>query len=503
MAAEDKKGQTSAEFLLLLGIAIFIVTATVIVSNEQIGTMSGMKEQNDAQNALLDISSAAKDVYSQGAGAKKRVYVNLPPSYDVSNSGIANKSIKISARGTDFASVEDFEVHGSLPSTSGSHWVWVFSEGNTVRIGTAMLSVSKNSVFVLMNANSSTSDSFKVESQWDDQITVTATASWTPTEVSMDVLPATPFTLNQGEDNTIDMSFISSSMAMGYHNGKVVLTADDGLGNQETLNVPVTVEVTLQMGETPPLGPNVSQPPPLTVVPDFWGATIEPDGSDNRNFSVCTNNFTALTSVTFTPSGGMPGDWVGMTTPLGPMGAGTCQDKMMDINVPNSTAPGVYTGYIMVEGQGASDAEDIIELYIVVEESSNFTCLDNQSGYCNCPVGSGYWGVPVCNCIPATIYVLNGTIHGGPDDGKNYTGTLLGGPGTDIIAGTNGSDIIYTDIGGDRVCGHEGDDIIYGDNSGDIIDGGLVDDIIYAGAGADIIYGKDGNDLIYGEQGDD
>lgn len=604
MAGKDKKGQASVEFLVLLAIAVFVLLVAVIISREQISGVTMLKEQSDARNALLELSSAAKEVYAQGEGAKKQVYVVLPTSYDAQASSIGNTSMRLNVRDTDHVSTHDFEVRGSFPQSSGAHWVWVISEGNQVRIGSAMLSLSKNSIYLIMASNSSAQTSFSVTNIWDNAINVSSSSQWTIGDVNMTVTPSGDFSLNPDEGQPIDLTFTASEDAVGFYNGKLSFTATDGAAN-ETVKLPMTVEVVvfraveeqpltvapdfwgenMQPAEnanqsfsvctnrftdvtgvtfTPSIGPpaswvgnltalgpigkesceqktlNISvpngtapgtysgsiqligqgvtdaedtialyivvgetgeEPPPLTVTPDFWGEDMEPAQNSSKSFSICTNNFTSVTGVTFTPSGGPPGMWIGNTTALGAIGPASCENKTLTIGLPNSTLPGIYEGSVQVTGSGAPDAEDTIALYIVVE-AEGACSLENQSA-CNCPVGSGYWGVPTCNCQPATIYVLNGTIHGGPDDGLPFNGTLRSDAGNDILVGTNESDIILTGTGNDRVCGEEGDDIIYGDNSNDIIDGGPGDDTIYAGAGGDWIYGKAGNDIIYGEQGVD
>ena len=99
---------------------------------------------------------------------------------------------------------------------------------------------------------------------------------------------------------------------------------------------------------------------------------------------------------------------------------------------------------------------------------------------------------PTCHGLPATIYVRNGRIVGGPDHGKRYRGVLRGTPGNDVIVGTEGPD---------RIMGYGGDDTICGDGGNDLIDGGAGNDWIEGGAGHDRLRGQAGNDVIRG--GDD
>ncbi len=484
------KAQTSSEFLAIFAVTLIIISAVVLISQESVGDMSKAKEMNDAKNTIYDLSAAAKDVYSQGEGARKQVYINMPSSYEPSESYVQDNAIKMRARGTDYISTEDFDVHGSLPGTSGPHWVWVISEGNKVRIGSAMISLSKNSVYLIMKGNSTEQESLSVTSLWGEPISVDADVTWTHSDVAVSI-SSTSFTLNPGESQDIDLTFTSNFGAAGIFGGMVEFTAIDNATNNETIKLPLTIDIA---------GPGGGTKPPLTVIPDFWVETLQPAQSANKTFTVCTNEYTSVTGVTFSPSGGPPGSWVGNTGSLGPISAGSCQVKTLTISIPNITVPSTYEGTINVVGQGVSNAEDNISLYIMVEGASS---SGDEFGMCNCPVGSDYYGIPLCNCQLANIFVLNGTIFGGPDSGLPYNGTLRGSANSDIIAGTNGSDIITTGVGNDRICGHGGDDIIYGSNSNDIIDGGPGDDVIYAEGSNDLIWGKEGNDIIYGGQGVD
>ena len=89
-----RKAQTSVEFLLLTGVAVLVLTAAIIISTERIGDVVKNKEQNDAKNTVMDLSAAAKEVYSQGEGAKRQVYISIPSSYDASKSSIEKLSFE-------------------------------------------------------------------------------------------------------------------------------------------------------------------------------------------------------------------------------------------------------------------------------------------------------------------------------------------------------------------------------------------------------------------------
>ena len=132
---------------------------------------------------------------------------------------------------------------------------------------------------------------------------------------------------------------------------------------------------------------------------------------------------------------------------------------------------------------------------------------------------------PMCNGTAATIWVDSTyTIHGGPDNGKQYllanglapdvqaekiVLVLRGTPGADVIVGTAQDDVIYGNVaaetpdGDDLICGGGGNDYLSGVAGNDTIFGGTGDDTLSGGAGDDKLYGENGYDTLRGSAGDD
>lgn len=110
---------------------------------------------------------------------------------------------------------------------------------------------------------------------------------------------------------------------------------------------------------------------------------------------------------------------------------------------------------------------------------------------------------PTCNGSPATIYVQEGRVVGGPDDGQRYRRVLRGTAGDDVIVGTARSDRIKALAGRDAICGGGGQDDIEAGEGDDVIDGGTGNDEIKGQAGNDTIDGGDGDDRIVGGGGND
>jgi len=237
-----KKAQASIEFLILLGVAVSALLVAFVVSTGQITDLNRMKEQSDAKNAVMDMSAAAKEVYAQGEGAKKQVYIVVPASYQPNSSRVGNRTILLKAMDTDFVAVEEFDVHGNLPGASGAQWIWVVSEGNRVRIGDAMMEFDRNKIYLAMNSNTTANASVSVKNIWVRGINVSTRTDWISTDVGVNGAPGA-FSLGTGSANPITLIFTASSSAGGIYSGQIEFTASDGMNSTETAYMPIIVDV--------------------------------------------------------------------------------------------------------------------------------------------------------------------------------------------------------------------------------------------------------------------
>jgi|GEM_PF-3217379 len=240
--SRNSKAQTSVEFLSILAITLVIMAIIVIMASGQITTIQNIKDQSDVKNSIYDLSSAAKEVYSQGEGSRKLVYISLPSSYEPDFSYVANNTIVIRAAGTDQATVETFDMHGTLPTTAGKHWVWVLSEGSRVRIGVAMVELDNNRIYEVMDCNSTGAADFTITNIWDREINITTAVTWTAPNLSMEGVPE-EIVLGIGDSQEIDLEFEADEGTGGVYIGSIELTITDKDGNTDNLDVPITVEV--------------------------------------------------------------------------------------------------------------------------------------------------------------------------------------------------------------------------------------------------------------------
>ena len=119
------------------------------------------------------------------------------------------------------------------------------------------------------------------------------------------------------------------------------------------------------------------------------------------------------------------------------------------------------------------------------------------------PVSLNVGDDPTCGGLPATIFVRDGKIVGGPDHGRLYRGVLTGTNGDDVIVGTMRGDLIKAFAGDDTICGLDGGDVIDGGDGDDWIEAGGGNDQVKGGRGNDTILAGDGHDVVEGGPGDD
>lgn len=130
------------------------------------------------------------------------------------------------------------------------------------------------------------------------------------------------------------------------------------------------------------------------------------------------------------------------------------------------------------------------------------TSLSAAIAFVVLPLTYHFWSTaqsatPSCNGHTATVFVADGVVSGGPNDGEEYIA------GDTKIDGTGNNDVIVGTSDGDIIEGNGGDDIICGGGGADEIDGGIGGDTICGESGDDVIEGGSGDDRLDGGLGSD
>ncbi|MCX8206119.1 MAG: hypothetical protein N3H30_02720, partial [Candidatus Micrarchaeota archaeon] len=336
--------QSSAELLMLLSVVLFVILVAIYLSNEQFTTTAQAKETNEAAIMADDIARAADEVYYQGYGARKKLYVNVPRGIDPFGTSIVNNSIVVKVSDTSITSRSKAPIYGNLPLTPGRQEVWVISEGSYVRIGNAFISLDKGSIFISLNEGESRSEEFTINNVYNGPLNLTVAPVWAHSaKVNLSASPSS-FTLQKDNGRTITVTASAGSTSGGVYDGDIMISVTDGQ-NIAQVRVPVTVYVIPSDNPLPKFffgGGDTVQ---------IWAQTVESGTSVLHDFYFCTGTGTQLSSIAFQRSG-TAASWVWDTSPLGAIPGSDCARKVVSLRVPAAQPPGNYTGTLTIIADG-------------------------------------------------------------------------------------------------------------------------------------------------------
>ncbi len=247
------RGQNSVETIVVLAGALIVLTVFLYFANEYLISAQQQKDYNDGYRAVKDLASAADWVYSQGTGAKKQVFIRIPPNVDpnetyvgkpiayANDTSINANQINIRVYSTDIVGTSLATLKGVIPTQNGGYWVWVESFGDFVLIGQGMIATSPETIEIYMSASSASSANLTVFGLLPNYISVVSSYSWTnASAVSSSYSPMTSFTLVNASSQLIGFNFGTSASASGDYYGTFTLLANTTEMNY-TLDIPVII----------------------------------------------------------------------------------------------------------------------------------------------------------------------------------------------------------------------------------------------------------------------
>jgi len=348
------KGQGSVELLIGLGVILIILLGFITLAQEGLRQAHIQKDIGIAERTVNEVSEAVETVCHQGIGARKQVFINIPDSTNLNESYIGkpsgssapSKMISLNLRGTDIFRTVGCEVKGNWPDRTGNDWINIESKGDYVLVGQGLIDVDKNSVYFLIPQNTTRNDTIKVTNIYDDEINVTITKYWVHS-IGLAISP-TSFSFDPDDEQNVNVQISASNESSGIYNGYILFNATSG-NKTEEIKTYITVEIRVSGGEG-----NATTYPSLRVIPNEWNETMNQSEHKEKEFIICTNSNSSFNTLSFTPSSGNPGDWVGNTGSIGPIGTDDCKTKTLWLDIPANQSGGDYSGYINVTGSGGS-----------------------------------------------------------------------------------------------------------------------------------------------------
>ncbi|MCX6775910.1 MAG: hypothetical protein NT130_03630 [Candidatus Micrarchaeota archaeon] len=212
------RAQGAIELLVIL--AMIALAGLVIYSTSQNTLAESSKALivSQARATVNDLSSAASEVYSEGVGARRKVYITIPEGVDSSkvyvNNTMINIGLKIGGQTSDINTQTSMRLlQGSdFPTTPGGYWVDVVAKNGYVLIGSSYLSIVPQSISVEMPPSNSTSTLVTFTNMGSVPLNVTLSPQWTYAGVVNMSLNTTNFILSTSGDSStsyVNVNFIT------------------------------------------------------------------------------------------------------------------------------------------------------------------------------------------------------------------------------------------------------------------------------------------------------
>src|SRR3989338_3373617 len=211
MRKDESSGQSAVEVMLIIAVSLIAIISIISYSAQSVNDMQKDQLVKTAQNSVGDLSRAAKDVYSHGVGAKKKVYYEIPVGIDSNKSGIESESFVLNVLGTDIFQSAGITLVGTLPLGRGGHYVWVEAKEGYVLIGSQSITSDKSSIYVTMLADSNATARFTLSNDANSGADVNILLAWASADVSLAPDQAS-FTIGASSQNVVSLLFVSNSL---------------------------------------------------------------------------------------------------------------------------------------------------------------------------------------------------------------------------------------------------------------------------------------------------
>ena len=132
----EKRGQAATETLILISVLFLIILYIISFSTDMMGIISGTHSSSKARSFADDIIDSSTFVYSQGAGARTTIFLEIP--VEVENVTLTGNlmEIDLNIKGSEETIYRktDYILNGSIPIESGSYCLQLISYEGYVEV---------------------------------------------------------------------------------------------------------------------------------------------------------------------------------------------------------------------------------------------------------------------------------------------------------------------------------------------------------------------------------
>jgi hypothetical protein len=179
------KAQGAMELLILLALITFVGLIIYSSSQTSLSQSNKLLITSQARATVNDLASAASEVYSEGVGARRKVYVTIPEGVDsarvYANNTMINIGLNLSPNTTTDINTQTTMrvVQGAdFPTTPGSYWVYVTAQEGYVIIGNPNININPTILLLTTSPSSSTNAVVTFTNTGATPVSVNLTPQW-------------------------------------------------------------------------------------------------------------------------------------------------------------------------------------------------------------------------------------------------------------------------------------------------------------------------------------
>jgi len=233
-----RRGQNAVEIIVIMSVVLLVLFFIYEISQQRLTESQNQYRVSQAHLSVGALASAAREVYSEGAGAKRVVTVTIPEGNDASRTGVMNESVIniglfIGSGTSDVNELADFRIveGANFPKVPGTYQVSVTAYNGYVMIGDASYTLSPGTIALEMLSSDTETRTLNVTSFMSSSLNVTLTMGWSNPNTTADLngSSALTFTLPAGASASANVNFASTNASLGTYLGNIYANASNGV----------------------------------------------------------------------------------------------------------------------------------------------------------------------------------------------------------------------------------------------------------------------------------
>lgn len=426
-----RKAQSSVEFILILIVVLVVFLAIIQMNSKYMNNASKQYSNSLLKGSLKELKTNIEDVYKQGEGARTSFEIILPEN--IQSTSIENNQVLVRLNDSgyidDYFEIFDFKVAGSLPTSSGTHIVSLYSKDGFVVVNENKIEINPSMITVSAARNNNTDFYFEVNNKLSENIVVTVDFKGDLVlENTVNYSRYHNFNSNENRRIYANLTIPSYATENRYY-GSFYIEVNS---SNETFNYVIDLSVELIQGVIE------VQNNAAFIYPTRWDSTLVPNQTIEQDFVICSgypylesydisfsddevgNNWlsfspnSTLRNLTIQVSSNecetfiiyqrannyLEGNYLGairsFTPDMSEISTLVYTTIEADNIIPNISSVNFSTTYAIVDDEvcfyvNASDNSEIEEVYIQVNEPDNNEIRVNLEYESSCPNSTGLY----------------------------------------------------------------------------------------------------------------